>query len=346
MTELSSIWLKNIENMHKTKKEFSLKNSSMEILLSNIGASILKILLSSSDSSFKNIALTLASSSESISNSLYAGATLAPAAGRVKNGLLRMGEDIVQLEKNENNETNLHGGSHNLSFACWDVLSQTESSVTFESFLPDGLDGYPGNRNFYVTYTLEDSSLLIHQKAVSDRKTYFNMSNHTYFNLNAFSCSGLEQYLQIHADTVILNNEIHIPLKMQDTADTPFAFKAPVLLADRLNVFSSDKDILSARGFNHYFVFPENRRKETPDCVLFSKDKRISMSLFTDAPAIVFYSGGFIDGEYSFSFEQQLQKTYPGCAIALEPTELPLNLRNFSGQTSFERTIRLEFCMR
>lgn len=340
---LSSDIANNPDKIHKKKKEFFLKNAFLSITLSSIGASVKNIRLLLSDKKFKNIALALLLPDDAPRNSLYAGATLAPAAGRIQDGILTIDGVSYQLTKNENHITHLHGGEQNLSFSDWDVLSSTDSSVSFRSFLPDGADGYPGNRYFYTTYTLKDSSLMIHMRAQSDKKTWFNMSNHTYFNLNAFSLPGLEQYLQINADTVILNNAIHIPVKKQDVASTLFDFRKPMLLSGKLQAFASDENAISSKGFNHYFILKKTEAENVPDCTLLSADQKVSMELFTDAPAIVFYSGGFIDGQYSFFSQEKTMKTYPGCAIALEASELPLHFIDFHGQTEFERTVWLKF---
>lgn len=335
--------LNYLDKIDQKKKDLSLKNTFLEITFSEIGASIKNIRLLFPDKRFKNITLNLLLPKNAPCNSLYAGATLAPAAGRIRDGALTLDGVSFRLTKNENNATHLHGGKSNLSFSVWKLCSSTEASLSFRNFLPDGTDGYPGNRYFYTTYTLQDSSLIIHMHAESDKKSWFNMSNHTYFNLNAFFLPGLEQYLQIKADAVLLNNTLHIPTKKQDVLSTPFDLRNPTLLSKQLQAYVSDQNLLSSKGFNHYFILEKNRERNLPDCRLLSADRKISMDLFTDAPAIVFYSGGFIDNRYSFFGDDGIRRTYPGCAVALEASELPCHLAHPCGETIFDRTIRLKF---
>lgn len=127
-----------------------------------------------------------------------------------------LGGETIPLTPNEG-ANQLHGGPHNLSAQNWNTefVRQDYDSVSigFSAFLADGVDGYPGNRTFHAEYTLDDSNwLTIRYRASTDRPTYINMSNHTYWNLSGdFSSSALDETLTVFANNVCLNNEEHIP---------------------------------------------------------------------------------------------------------------------------------------
>ncbi len=125
---------------------------------------------------------------------------------------------------------------HNLSAQNWNTefVRQDYDSVSigFSAFLADGVDGYPGNRTFHAEYTLDDNNwLTIRYRASTDRPTYINMSNHTYWNLSGdFSSSALDETLTVFANNVCLNNEEHIPVEIIPLQGRYSIFPARLLL--------------------------------------------------------------------------------------------------------------------
>ena len=327
-----------------------LTSSGLKLSLFSIGASIQKIAFKQMDPSGiypKNgpeLPITLSSTDPQFYRvcPCYAGATLAPNAGRISSSSMRIGQELVSLSPNEGPHQ-LHGGPHNLSRMNWDTefVRQDYDSVSigFSSFLSDNVDGYPGNRTFHTEYTLDDSGwLTIRYHAVTDRPTYINMSNHTYWNLSGdFSRSALDQKLRIFANNVCLNNEEHIPEGFLPVTRTPFDFQKGASLQNRLEFLPRDealrtacrRQISIARGYNHAFILNRNQesrsfrsfpRPVSKACVLESPDSAHSITLYTDAPTLVLYSGGFLDSSMQFS---NGSSSCPSCAIALEAQDLP-----------------------
>ena len=155
------------------------------VSLFTVGAAIRQIGFSSRESHLQNLALSFLREEDYFSNPLYAGVTLAPTAGRISLGKLPVDDHLYALSRNENGTHSLHGGFGNASFRNWEVREATvtptgDARVVFTCTLPDGLDGFPGNRRITATYTLTEShQLTIHYEAVSDQDTYFNISNHS-----------------------------------------------------------------------------------------------------------------------------------------------------------------------
>lgn len=333
----------NQDKIRKTAQEITLSNSSLQITFSSFGAAIRKIKYKKENAEFKNIAFTLKPEEACSKNASYAGATLAPAAGRIEKGLLYIDGNTYQLTKNEQDKHHLHGGHENLSFAFWEITKQTKDTLIFSASLKDGTDGYPGNRKFLVEYTLQGNCLDVRQYAESDKKTYFNLSNHAYFNLNAFSASGLNQHLMIAADQVVLNNEEHIPQNAISMKGTPFDFLSYANIGERFCAYPENTQFQMAQGLNHYFLLSE-KDASAPTCSLLSANKELMLRLYTDAPALVVYSGGFIDNSsYYEGTDGNFHPTYPGCAVAIEPSELPFFQKQLFGTMKFSRLIRWEF---
>ena len=112
------------------------------------------------------------------------GATVGRNANRIGGASIEINGVTYELDKNDNGN-NLHSGYDYYNKRFWDVAENADDHVTFRLHSPDKDQGYPGALDMYVTYTLdEDSMLTIHYEAVPDKDTVINMTNHSYFNLN------------------------------------------------------------------------------------------------------------------------------------------------------------------
>lgn len=265
---------------------FSEKTRS--ITLNSIGASVRSVGYTDSADKFKNIAFSFASDSDYTGNPLYAGATLGPCAGRISGGSLSLPEKNYSLTRNEKNRHCLYSGIHSVSFINWTLVSireeDTSAEVLFQCTLPDGCDGFPGNRTFSVSYLLNEAhELTVRYHAVSDKTTYFNISNHSYFNLSGnFEESVYDHLLQIHADSYIYNDDEFIPEGIAPVENSPFDFRKPVSLTRQMKAFPDHPQLTVSRGYNHAFLL--NKNNELPQLVFASPDNAQKLFVSSDAP--------------------------------------------------------------
>ncbi|NWO21280.1 galactose mutarotase [Oribacterium sp. oral taxon 102] len=311
--------------------------SGLLVMLSTLGAAIQKIAipLPNTVSAYRDLTLCYPDDEQLLSSGSYAGRTLAPNAGRIRDARLPIDGRSLPLLPNEG-QHQLHGGAHNLSLTDWRVKEVEEAldhvEVCFEAFQPDGLDGYPGNRSYQVRYRIEDTNwILIRYTAVSDKPTYINMSNHCYWNLRGITENAgvdgdaLMQELEICANAVVLNDSCNIPQDIVPVAGTAFDFRSPVTLHRRLRPAvphneRTKRQLSIGRGYNNAFLLtcPDLRRRlrgiSLPyslkkACVLRDPLSGLQMTMMTDSPALVLYSGGFLHP--------------PSSAIALEAQDIP-----------------------
>lgn len=308
----SAIYQYNLINDHK-----------MEVTLLTIGAVVKSIYLPFPDGTTRNVVLSFADWNTYLTNPLYAGATLAPNAGRISNACLPIGELCYELSCNEASH-NAHGGFHNASTQNWREFdthtSSEECAVTLSILLPDGLDGYPGNRTIRVTYTLgNDNTLSIRYHAMTDKETYFNLSNHSYFNLSGnFKTNGLDQLLQVNASDYVANNAEHIPDTVRSVKQTPFDFSQPISLVFNISSNPEHEQLKNALGYNNAFLLAVNSTEKALS--LTSEVSGYTLELFTDAPSIVLYSGGYIGCDLRLADGSMSSAS---CAIALEAQDVP-----------------------
>ena len=295
------------------------------VSLLSVGASIRQIGYIDSSGRFKNLALAFFNEGDYFQNPLYAGATLAPAAGRISNGRLPVGSSLYALSRNENGMHSLHGGFHNASFLNWKLLSIEQSTeqvtVVFTCRLSDNLDGFPGNRQFKASYTLTEShQLTVNYEAFSDRDTYFNLSNHSYFNLSgAFSQSAEDHLLRINAGHFICNTPDFIPKYVLPVDDTPFDFRTPCTLRTQYLHYPNDIQLRRNCGYNHGFLLSRGSDTDEPNLLCSLPGQSLSMSVSSDAPCMILYSGGYIEKHRLITGEHSV----PSCALAFEFQDYP-----------------------
>lgn len=337
-------------------------NFGLKVVLTSIGASIQNIAMLNTDGFFVDVALSFPTPEPYENPSCYAGATLAPNAGRIQNALLPIGQANYPLSQNENNHQ-IHGGYQNLSNYDWNVVSYkcTEESATivFSALQEHMTDGYPGNRYYEACYTIDDTNwITIEYKAWTDHDTYINMSNHTYFNMiGDFSKDALSQNLTIYSNNVCVNDDEHIPKDVIPVAGTAFDFRKEIAIKQRVIAYPQEQ-IQLAKGYNNAFILSKpnpfkrirgikKHKLLKKACVLKDSISGRTMKMFTDAPALVMYSGGFLSEGMTLSSGQQ---SVPSCAIALEAQDvpnvmhfLPNNYQLTTADRPFERTIRFHF---
>lgn len=257
----------------------------------------------------------------------YAGAALGPNAGRIRGGRLCWPGMEYALAPNDG-ANQLHGGAHSLSSQLWTAEKFTcrgdTASLVLCAAQPHGTDGWPGERTYEVRCTLSDENCLtIEYEARTDRPTYFNLSNHTYWNLSGdFSRPALDQELTVAADRVCFNDGEHLPVELVPVEGTAFDLRrGPALRAalDSARTPAERKQLDTAKGFNHAFLLsggPGLKRA----CSLLDPASGRGMELWTDAPGVVVYSGGFLPYGPEVNGGGHCA---PSCAVALEAQDLP-----------------------
>lgn len=312
------------------KRLLSLRHpSGISVQVDPVGAALREVQVLNAFGNFSNIALCPLPPAPPVRDASYAGTTLAPCAGRIPQGRLQLEVTSVQLPLNDG-ANHLHGGG-TLSFAKWETTGVTPhpqgEQCSFRFFAVDGLDGYPGNREFTVTYTLaRDGSLCISYRAVSDRPTWVNLSNHAYWNLSGdFTGTVHGHRLQLASREVYANDEAHLPVSRQPVGGTAFDFRAPRSLAEAMEMYPQDRQLAIARGYNHTFVLEGSgsgdRRPEAAPAATITEDSTgRRLRLYTDYPALVLYTGGYLQAGMPLCGGGRAS---PSCALALEPQELP-----------------------
>lgn len=293
---------------------FSLSCGGITAQVCAFGASLVSVSAPDRTGRAENILLSLQAPDGYDCNEICAGATVGPVAGRITEGKVVIGGREYMMNPPGQAGPCLHSGPGGLQNRLWKTEQVQPDQVVFSAVLEDGECGLPGRRTFHAEYTLRNDVLSICITAVSDRPTFVNPTNHAYWNLSGDFSRPARQTLRIAADWVWYNDEEHLPVKLQPVKETPFDFTAPAIPLERIRTGGSIQ-LEWGRGYNHAFVLDGS-----PAAVLCHPESGRRLTLETDAPALVVYTGGFLGQETALAGGGA---AVPGCAFALEPQLMP-----------------------
>jgi aldose 1-epimerase len=229
-----------------------------------------------------------------LADSPYFGALIGRYGNRIAKGRFTLdGQEVVLPTNNGNNH--LHGGAPGFDKVKWRAIVDDDSlQLTYRS--RDGEQGYPGNLDATVIYTLtDDNALVVRFHAVTDKATPVNLTQHSYFNL-AGEGHILDHVLSIDADAFVAIDAESIPLgALAPVTGTPFDFRTPRPIGERIE--QPDKQLRHGLGYDHNFALnkPSGKTMTRAAHVCEPGSGRV-LELFTEEPGVQFYSGNFLDG--------------------------------------------------
>ena len=220
----------------------------------------------------------------------FLGAVVGRNANRIGGAkFLLNGQEVVLPAKEGPN--NLHSGPDSWAFRLWDLTAHTENSLTLSLHSPHGDQGFPGNADVSVTYTIENDGLTISYKAVSDRDTAFNLTNHAYFNLFGQDKpeKAMDQELMIPGEAFCPDDAANIPTgEVRAVEGTPFDFRSFKPIGRDIGM---DYEPLHLQGgYDHNFVNNGNIC-----AVMRNPESGLTMTVTTDLPGVQLYAGNFLD---------------------------------------------------
>ena len=172
---------------------YTLSNKNgMEISVTDYGAHLVSVLVPDKDGKKRDVVLGFDSVTGYETDGSHFGATIGRNGNRIAGAAFELHGKTYQLAKNENNN-NLHSGPDGYDYRLWNVEEADDSAVTFVLMSQDGDQGFPGNFEVSVTYTLTDENAVeIHYEGSCDQDTVVNMTNHSYFNLAGLDAGSIE----------------------------------------------------------------------------------------------------------------------------------------------------------
>lgn len=313
----------NTEVDGKPVSIYTLKAGDVVMQVTNFGARVVSLWTPDKNGHYEDIVLGY----NNIDNYLngpgerFLGAVVGPYANRIAGGTYTIGEEVYNFPQNDNGQT-LHGGLKGLDMVVWDVVSVDEDSIVLSYLHADGQEGMPGNIDILMTYTVTpENEFRVDYVAETDKAVHVNISHHSFFNLKGEGNGTItDNVMVINASHTTPVNEFLIPSgEIADVTGTPFDFREPHVIGERIGV--ENEQLANGRGYDHNWVLD----RKTPDQVEFAASvyepaSGRFMEVFTDQPAMQFYSGNFFDGSTTGKYGKALDFRE---SIALETQKYP-----------------------
>lgn len=270
------------------KKYALINGSGMGVSVLDYGCTVAEIRVPDKNNNPVDVCLGYDTIAEYETNDGFLGAVVGRHANRIQNGRFELNGKVYSLAVNDG-PNHLHGGVRGFDKYVWDSEISGDS-VIFTRLSPDGEEGYPGNLQLKVTYSLtDDNTLDITYEAKSDADTVVNLTNHTYFNLGGHkSGTILDQELQLFADRFTENDAHCLPTgKISPVAGTPFDFTQPKRIGKE--IAEQDIQLENGNGYDHNFVLSDKSDFKKA-ARLYSPVSGIAMAVFTTMPGVQVYT--------------------------------------------------------
>jgi aldose 1-epimerase len=237
-----------------------------------------------------------------IDASPYFGAVVGRYANRIANARFAIDGREHRVSPNEP-PNHLHGGFKGFDKQVWAAdTSGNGTAVVFRRTSPDGEEGYPGEVETEVTYTVADRELRVTYGAVANAPTHVNLTQHSYFNLRG-SGDVLGHCLAINASTYLPVDERMIPAgELVPVANSPFDFQESTAIG--LRIRADHEQLKRGGGYDHNFNLNRaGSQLELAARVLEPSSGR-TLEIRTTEPGLQFYSGQ-VAGHRGFCLEPQ-----------------------------------------
>ncbi|WP_409070859.1 aldose epimerase family protein [Hymenobacter sp. HSC-4F20] len=277
---------------------YTLTNThGLKVSITNYGGTITSLLVPDKAGKLGDVVLGFDQvsgyqSPEFLKSGPYFGALIGRYGNRIKGGKFTLDGKEYTLAKN-NGPNTLHGGKQGFDKVLWQAQPGTSAegqTLTLTYLSKDGEEGYPGNLNVTVVYTLtNDNALKIDYSATTDKATPVNLTNHAYFNLGLGQTKDvLGHEVTIAADRYNVVDAGLIPTgELRPVKGTPFDFTTPHSIGERIGQVPG--------GYDHNWILNQTSGLHTAATVYEPTTGR-TMEVRTTEPGLQFYTGNFLDG--------------------------------------------------
>jgi aldose 1-epimerase len=296
---------------------YTLRNMhGVEAKITNYGGILVSLKVPDRGGKFDDVVLGFNDLDSYLKGHPYFGALIGRYGNRIAKGRFTLNGVEYKLAVN-NGENHLHGGIKGFDKVVWtgkEAKTTAGPAVTLSYLSKDGEEGYPGNLNVRVVYTLTNKDeLKIEYSATTDKDTVTNLTHHSYFNL-AGEGNGdiLNHQVLINATRFVPTDAGSIPTgELRKVAGTPFDFRKLTAIGARIN--QDDEQLKFGNGYDHTWVINGRPGAMRLAAQAYEPTSGRRMQVWTTEPGVQFYTGNFLDGTLTGKSGKIYQRRYGFC---------------------------------
>lgn len=297
-------------------------NQGMKVAITNYGGRIVSWMAPDKNGDFDDIVLGFDNVKDyQTATEIYFGATIGRYANRIDAGQFTLKGEQYQLARN-NGPNHLHGGPGGFHTVVWDAKQLDDHHLVLHYISEAGEEGYPGQLDVQVIFTLsQDNALKIDYTATTDKTTIVNLTNHAFYNLGGAASGPItNNELWINADAYTPIDSTSIPTgEIAEVEGTPFDFRDTSAIAAQMT--EGNPQLQNGSGFDHNFVLNKDEKGTlTQAASVYDPESGRELSIATTEPGIQFYSGNFLNGT---DVGKQGKSYKYRTALCLEPQHYP-----------------------
>jgi aldose 1-epimerase len=278
----------------KPVTEFRMTNDQgITVTVINYGCTITSLEIPDRNGNFEDVVTGYKRWDDWMKNPAYFGCMIGRTCNRIGGAKFSIDGFEYRVSANHGNYQ-LHGGIDGFSHKLWDAISYQEKGkigIRFTYLSADGEEGFPGNLQVSVDYSLDNQNhFTMKAEAETDKATPVNLTNHAYFNL-AGEGSGdiLGHQLQILADQITETDAGMIPTgRLLSVENTPFDFREFHTIGERISELMMGYD-------DNYALISKSGRLAMAAIARDPLSGRV-LEIYTTEPGIQLYTSNWFDG--------------------------------------------------
>ncbi|KAF4737776.1 hypothetical protein FOZ63_031014 [Perkinsus olseni] len=287
----------------KSSELVTLSNDQIRVTIAEYGLYIVSIETPDRDGKFSPINLNYGRDwSKYLNDDVYLCCIAGRYANRIAYGRMTIDGKECRTTINNGEHCN-HGGVNGFNKKLWkhsdSYRDEKSASATFTMRSADGDEGFPGNLDVTVVFTITGNKFSMEYYATTDAPTVVNLTHHVYFNLDDDHSQTIYKHLLCmpSADKFLKVENGGIPVKGEacDVRGTVFDFTSPKALGDVLS--QKDGQLTECKGVDHTFLLPgkDNEMRQLGSLYCASSGRRVNIS--TTQPGAQVYSGNYLPKE-------------------------------------------------
>ncbi len=271
-----------------------------ELVVADRGAAVVSLKVPDRYGNNGDVVLGYEDKQDYLEDEYYLGTVVGRYANRISGEAVDIDGVTYRLHTKEGGY-HLHGGEvgfNKRQFKATTFESNGLQGIEFNYTSPHLEEGFPGQLQLRVIYTLDDNNAwTVEYRAISDRTTLLNLTQHAYFNLTGDPSASITGHqLRINSKFYLPVNGLQVPTgELAEVAGTVFDFNAFKEIGRDIN--NPDPQLVMSGGYDHSFVLEERYTQHMKTAAeVYDPISGRKLEVSTMQPAVHFYSGNYLQG--------------------------------------------------